>query len=318
MSKYVFGPVPSRRLGRSLGVNNIPLKHCSYSCVYCQLGRTFFLEAERRSFYPINDVVSEVVEAIGKLGESKVNYVTFVPDGEPTLDANLGKIAERIKLNISTPIAILSNASLIHMEDVRQDLSIFNLVSLKIDAVMEETWRGINRPHPKLCIHEILGGIMEFSKKYRGKLVFETMLVRGLNDGEESFKEIAEFLSKTRFHKTYISIPTRPPAENWVKPPTEEILIKAYSIFSEKLGADKVELLIGYEGPEFTSIGDPIESLLAIIAVHPMRIDYAYSYLLEHGVDPEKTISNLVKEGRIVKISYRNHTFIVRRIPLEK
>ena len=137
----VFGPVPSRRLGRSLGVNNIPAKICSYSCVYCQLGATIKISIERRPFYDPEKIFKEVKEKIKDVG---VDYISFVPDGEPTLDINLGKEIEMLK-SLNHKIAVLTNGSLIFREDVRKDLSKADLVSLKVDAVSEDLWRKINQ-----------------------------------------------------------------------------------------------------------------------------------------------------------------------------
>lgn len=137
-----FGPVPSRRLGRSLGVNNIPAKICSYACVYCQIGKTLKMEVERRKFYEPERIYNDVSAKV-KSGE-RIDYITFVPDGEPTLDINLGKEAEMLR-DFGIKLAILTNSSLIWREDVREDLMNFDLVSLKLDAVSDDIWRKVNR-----------------------------------------------------------------------------------------------------------------------------------------------------------------------------
>jgi len=313
LHKYVFGPVPSRRLGRSLGINNVPPKHCTYSCIYCQLGRTPHLEVIRRSFYPIDKLLSEIVNTVKTIGEDNIDFITFVPDGEPTLDINLGRVVEKLKKNINTPIAILSNSSLLPYEDVRDDLMLIDLVSLKIDALSHRLWKIINRPHPKLELNLIVEAIEMFSKHFRGRLIYETMLVKNVNDNVKEMMKIANFIRTTRFHKIYLSIPIRPPAESWVKPPDESFIVKAFNILSNIVGKDKVELLIGFEGSNFTLTGDPIASLLAIISVHPLRLDYAYKLLEERGLDSHKVISDLDNEGLIAKVSYEGYTFIIRK-----
>ncbi|RLI23148.1 radical SAM protein [Candidatus Bathyarchaeota archaeon] len=313
MSRYTFGPVPSRRLGRSLGVNNIPYKHCSYSCVYCQLGRTLVREVERRFFYPPREVAGEVVERVSNL-RGEVDYVTFVPDGEPTLDLNLGVIAEAVKREVDVPLAVLSNTSLVYREDVQSDLEILDLVSLKLDTVVSETWLKVNRPHPRLRLGEVIWGLEEFSKRYRGTLILETMLVRGVNDTVEEAEGIAELLSRVRFSKLYLAIPTRPPAESWAKPTSEERLVAVYQVLSERLG-DRVELLTGYEGPDFVVSGDPVGSLLNILSVHPMRLDYAYRLLERFGLDAESAVGRLVEKGDVKLVEYRGYRFLVKSFP---
>lgn len=310
---HVFGPVPSRRLGKSLGINNIPAKVCSYSCVYCQLGRTIELSVRRRSFYDPEELVKEVREKL-ETYQGKLDYITFVPDGEPTLDENLGVEVKLLREITDIPIAILTNASLIFLEKVREDLMDFDLVSLKVDAISKRTWIKINRPHPSLSLDEILKGIRSFSKEFSGRLITETMLIDGVNSTSEELKGIADFLSELKLDKAYLAIPTRPPAEKWVKPVKEEDLVQAYEIFAGELGADKVELLTGYEGSDFYLGGDPAEALLAILAVHPMRLDYAEQAISRFNRDPKVVIQELISEGKISLVEYHGRRFLVRKL----
>lgn len=210
----VFGPVPSRRLGRSVGINNIPPKICSYACAYCQLGRTLKMQIGRKAYYNVEDIAAEVREKTKDLKDrgEKIDYLTFVSDGEPTLDINLGNEIEALK-PLGIKIAVITNASLIWQEDVRCELAKADWVSLKVDAVTDEIWRKIDRPHGKLNHKDIFDGMMKFSKDYKGYLATETMMAKGLNDSEAELEKIASFLSKLKPDKAYVSIPTRPPAE---------------------------------------------------------------------------------------------------------
>jgi len=270
--KYLLGPVTSRRLGLSLGVNNIPYKTCT-CCIYCQLERTSKYTVSRRSFYNWCEVVVEVVDFIRKHGD-EVDYVTIVPDGEPTLDANLGKIIEKVK-EVNVKIAVLTNASLLWLENVRKDLELADLVSVKVDAVHESVWKRIYRPHPRLKLEDILHGIEEFSRQYSGILVSETMLVSGVNTDREMYRGVAAFLSRLKLCKAYISEPVRPPAEPFVKPPTEEELVETYEEFTGALGAERVELLNMPEPPPISTLEDPVIWLLNTAAVHPLRYEHA-------------------------------------------
>jgi len=314
MNERVFGPVPSRRLGKSLGVNNIPAKTCSYSCIYCQLGRTTDFSIERREFYPVEEIVGEVIEALRRL-KGEVDYVTYVPDGEPTLDVNLGREVEKIREKSEVKLAILTNGSLLFREDVRNDLMGFDVISVKIDAVKERIWRIINRPHKELRVKEVLGGVREFARTYSGTLITETMLIKGVNDRGESVSEVAEFLARIRPAKAYISIPTRPPAEPWVQGASEEALVAAHNIFEDKLGVGRVELLTGYEGPGFELVGDPVKAFLSTVSVHPMRIDYAYETLLKANLNPEETVEELLRKGEVLLVEHEGLKFIVRKLP---
>ena len=311
VTKYVFGPVPSRRLGRSLGVNNIPRKYCSYSCIYCQIGRTTNLEVNRKEFYPPSEIIDEVIYAVSKL-ESDIDYITIVPDGEPTLDINLGVLAESINMELEVPLAILTNSSLIYRKDVREDLMPFDLVSLKIDAVSERIWKVINRPHPELKIERILKGIVDFSHEFKGKIITETMLIKGVNDSKDEILRILEFISQMRIDRAYLAIPTRPPAEKWVKPATEETITFAFQLFKERLG-DKVELLITPEKGEFLAIEDPVSDFLRIISVHPMRLRDAYRFLEKAGFDATRIIEELIKQEKVAVINYKEEKFVIIR-----
>ena len=211
--KFAFGPVPSRRLGRSLGINNIPPKVCPYACVYCQLGRTSQMQVARQPFYEPEEIVQVVqakVNGCRAAGES-LDYLTFVPDGEPTLDINLGRELELLRpLGIS--LAVITCAALIWREDVRAELGQADWVSLKIDAVTVEIWRRLNRPYGTLSLSAILAGAREFAAAFNGQLVTETMLVDGVNDSPAQLAEMAEWLAQLAPDVAYLSIPTRPPA----------------------------------------------------------------------------------------------------------
>ena len=308
-----FGPVPSRRLGKSLGINNIPDKVCSYACVYCQIGRTLKMEIERRSFYPPELIFEEVKRKAEEAEErrERIDYLTLVPDGEPTLDANLGKEIEMLKaLNI--PLAILTNSSLIWREDVKEDLLKLDFVSLKLDAVSEDLWRRIDRPHKTLRLDKILEGMLEFRKDFDGKLVTETMLIDGITYGEE-FKKIAEFLRELKPDIAYIAVPTRPPWEKWVKPPREEVINMAFQTFADAIGEERVEYLIGYEGNAFAFTGNVKEDILSITAVHPMRED-ALRELLKKANAEWSVVEKLVDEGKLIELEYRGRRFYMRKL----
>jgi len=311
-----FGPVPSRRLGRSLGLNNIPPKVCTYSCVYCQVGRTTRKQVERRAFYHPEEILNDVRDKVERAREAgePIDYLTFVPDGEPTLDANLVREIQLLR-PLGIKIAVITNASLIWREDVREDLLKSDWVSLKVDSTEEETWTRINRPHRTLQLVSILEGILEFAKVYGGELATETMLVEGVNDSDDHIKWVSEFLTSLRPGKAYFSIPTRPPAEEWVRPPSEELLNRAYQILSQRIG--QVEYLIGYEGNAFASTGNVEDDLLDITAVHPMREEAVRELLARAGSD-WSVVRKLIARGELINTVYEGERFYMRRIRLRK
>ena len=314
MSEYiVFGPVPSRRLGMSLGINNIPVKHCSYSCIYCQLGKTITLNIERKPYYPPEIIYKAVNEKVRKARKKGlvIDYISFVPDGEPTLDINIGREISLLK-SIGIKIAVLTNSSLLYLEDVRNDLMNADLVSLKIDSVTPEIWRRVDRPHKTLSLDKILEGIKIFSMDYKGILITETMLVDNVDYSDE-LKRIALFISTLNPYKAYIAIPTRPPAFNWVKPASEDVINKAYIEFSRLLGDEHVEYLIGYEGDAFASTGDIENDLLAILSVHPMRENAIYNMIRRYNAD-ESILYKLISENKLIRLHYSGHVYYMRKI----
>jgi len=307
-----FGPVPSRRLGRSLGINNIPPKSCSYSCVYCQLGPTGIRETIPRAFYPPDQIYLEVRHHLAQVHEKgeKVDYLTFVPDGEPTLDIRLSETIERLRA-LGIPIAIISNASLIWLKTVRNTLGRVDWVSLKVDAIEDDLWRSINRPHPSLDHRAMLDGMLTFSDEYAGTLVTESMLVQGLNDTDRAANELAEFLIKLDPAIAYLSVPSRPPSEKDIHAPDEATLNRIYQILDQKL--KRVELITGYEGDAFASTGNPTEDLLSITSVHPMRQEAVQTLLSKTGTDWH-LVEQLIEQGQLAQTEYEGRVFYVRRL----
>ena len=314
----VFGPVPSRRLGRSLGINNIPAKICPYACVYCQLGKTSNMITERQAFHKPNKIFKEVERRINEvaLRNESVDYLTFIPDGEPTLDTNLGKEISLLK-QLGIRIAVLTNASLIWQNNVKEDLLGADFVSLKVDAFSEDLWKKINRPQKNLNLTTILEGITDFVKEFNGTVVSETMLIDGINYRDE-FEKIANFLSRLeRLDKAYVAVPTRPPTEKWVKPAKEKTVNDAFQTFSEKLGTTRVEYLVGYEGNAFAFTGKVEENLLSITAVHPMRREAITEFLKKADADLS-IVEKLLQEGRLTEIEYEGNTYYMRKLRTEQ
>ena len=305
-----FGPVPSRRLGRSLGINHVPPKVCTYSCVYCQVGRTTRLRDRRGGFRDPSEVrraVARKVAAAGRTG-SRIDYLTFVPDGEPTLDGDLGRLL-RLLRPLGLPMAVVTNGSLLHRPDVREELSAADWVSVKVDTVDDALWRRVNRPHGRLRLERVLDGVQAFAAGFRGELVTETMLVDGLNDAESGLRATAAFVGGLRPATAYLAVPTRPPAEPWVTPASPTALARAYEVFRALAG--RTELLVGYEGDAFAATGDPREDLLAITAVHPMR-DPAVSRFLEQAGSGPEMVAGLLRSGELVRVRYGGHRYLVR------
>jgi wyosine [tRNA(Phe)-imidazoG37] synthetase (radical SAM superfamily) len=303
--------VPSRRLGRSLGINNIPPKVCSFSCLYCQVGPTMDRDIVPRTFYPPVRVAHEVIQHIERARRTgeQIDYLTFVPDGEPTLDAGL---AESIGLlrPLKIPIAVISNGSLLWRGDVRTALELADWVSVKVDAATDSVWRRVNRPHPALALADVQDGIRRFAASFAGELVSETMLIEGINDAAESVAAVAGFLRRVRITKAYLAIPTRPTPYPTVTAPDEATVNRAFQVLAGLVPT--VEYLVGYEGDAFAATGDARSDLLAITAVHPMR-ESAVERLLSTSGEGWAVVEDLIGEGSLCAVAYENQTFYLRR-----
>ena len=312
MTEYAYGPVPSRRLGRSLGVNTVPAKHCTYSCVYYQVGRTARPVGTRRPFHEpkaITRAVADRLEQLARKGET-VDFLSIVPDGEPTLDSNLGRIIDLLR-PLGPPVAVITNSSLLWQEEVRRELARADWVSLKVDAVDKRPWRRINRPHHDLRLDVLLDGARAFRRSFTGTLMTETMLVAGINDTEECMRPVAAFLHELQPSRADLIVPTRPPAEPFVHAPDEATLNRMYHLLTE--ARVPVETLTGSEGSAFTITDEISRDLLGITAVHPMRAE-AIRAVLERAGASWEVVERLVGQGDLAQVEYSGEVFYLRRV----
>lgn len=263
---FVFGPVPSRRLGRSLGVDPIPPKTCNWNCVYCQLGRTGPLVTERREFFPRADILSEMLQALAGLAPGALDWLTFVGSGETTLYEGLGWLIRQVKQHTRVPVAVITNGSLLYLPQVREELLAADAVLPTLDAGSERLYRRINRPSPLLDFERYVNGLAAFRAEYAGRLWVEVMLVQGLNDSEEALREIAGALDAIRPDCVHLSLPVRPPCEPWVKLADDAAVERALAI----LGA-KARVLHPAEAElDLAGCEDPAQAILQIVTRHPM------------------------------------------------
>lgn len=293
--KYIFGPVPSRRLGQSLGIDTIPLKTCNWNCVYCQLGRTLPLTNERREYVPVDDILLEAEQALISRANGEIDWVTFVGSSEPTLHSSLGELIRRVKMITDLPVAVITNGSLLYLPEVRRELSVADAVLPTIDAGIVELYRKVNRPHPQITFSRLVNGLTAFREGYRGKLWVEVMLVRGLNDTSEALEDIAKVLQRVKPDAVHINLPARPPAETWVQPTDGAGLTRAISIFGSI-----AEVVHPAEGNfDLGGYQNVVDAIVEIITRHPMRQDELEQTL--NRWSPEqvgKALADLKASGR--------------------
>jgi wyosine [tRNA(Phe)-imidazoG37] synthetase (radical SAM superfamily) len=309
-----FGPVPSRRLGKSLGINNIiSPKVCSYGCVYCQVGETTRKSIKRETFFKPETIYEKVEKHIQQLRKDNYpDYLTFVSNGEPTLDVNLGKAIELLK-SFEIPIAVITNASLLFNAQVRDDLHLADWVSLKMDASDNDTWQKVNRPAPGLNFEKTIESINLFAGKYNGILCTETMLIDGINDTVNNITNVSELIKRINPGKAYLAIPTRPPSEESVNPPDSEKLNMAWQIFNNN--HINTEFLTGFEGSDTGFTGNIYDDILNITAVHPLRQDSLINLLRNDNAD-FSVVKSLIKQRLIRSTIYNGNKYYLREYHL--
>jgi wyosine [tRNA(Phe)-imidazoG37] synthetase (radical SAM superfamily) len=310
----VFGPVPSRRLGRSLGINNIKAKTCSYDCIYCQVGPTTTRSICRQQWVDPYELCCFAKKRIQMLTErgTAIDYISFVPSGEPTLDLQLSK-AIRLLRTCGRRIAVFTNSSLLWNDNVKEDLLFADYVSVKIDTAVEATWNVINRPHGRLRFQSVLDGIADFSRFYRGDLTTETMIVKNVNDTVDEIGFIGEYLSGLPRRKSYFMIPVRPPAEQYAVAPDPSMLSQISEYISKTISDS--EALFAPETGDFEGAGNVAEALLGILSVHPMSQDALESFIRNNGGNAE-TLQGMIRHKLIRATDFRGRQFYVRNQPV--
>jgi wyosine [tRNA(Phe)-imidazoG37] synthetase (radical SAM superfamily) len=264
---YVYGPIPSQRLGQSLGIDPIPFKTCNWNCVYCQLGRTAPLTNERRDYIPPDAILTEVRATLAAYPPGAIDWVSFVGSGEPTLHMSLGSMIQQVKAMTTIPVAVITNGSLLYREDVRSDLLAADAVLPTLVAGEAQLYRTINRPWPELTFERLLAGLLAFRRIYTGKLWVEVMLIRGINDTEAALQALAGVLRRIGPDAVHLTLPIRPPAETWVRPPSEEGLLRATAILGPI-----AQLVHPAQGSvDLAGYDNVLDGIVAVISRHPMR-----------------------------------------------
>lgn len=262
---YVFGPVSSKRLGQSLGVDLLPSKSCTWNCIYCQLGRTKEYVTERREFFPKDDILAEILETVAS--GKPIDWITCVGSGETTLYKGLGWLISEVKKATEIPVAVITNGSLLYLPEVRRELLEADAVLPSLNAGSAELFKHIDRPAPGFTFERHIEGLRLFRQEYRGKLWIEVMLIKGVNDSEEALGELAAVLSEIKPDMIHLVLPTRPAPGGSAIMPDEERVQRAVFILSaaaEVLNPAKGEMTLG-------SADNLLETVSGIAARHPLQ-----------------------------------------------
>lgn len=289
----IFGPVASRRLGFSLGVDTIPFKTCSLDCVYCQLGRTTNKTIQRKEYIAADDILREIEEVLQE--GKRIDYITFSGSGEPTLNSEIRGMINRIKELTPIPVAILTNGTLLYQQRMREDLMGADLVIPSLDTVTQEIFKMVNRPHPSLKIEKVITGIDTFSQEFTGKVWLEIMVVKGINDSLEEIEKTAQVIKEMNLEKIQLNTVIRPPAEEFARPLSTEDLKNIKTILGEKC-----EIIVKFKRPTQKVYKRDVEKLiLSMVKRRPVTLVDISQCLGLHRNEIIKYVETLEKKHQI-------------------
>ncbi len=296
--KTIYGPIPSRRLGKSLGVDPTPLKTCNWNCVYCQLGRTSPLVNERAEYAPAAEIIAELQAALASHQPGEIDFISFVGSGEPTLHSQLGWMIRQAKRITTIPIAVITNGSLLYLPEVRTDLLPTDVIMPTLTAGSAALYQRINRPHPELTFDRLIGGLEALRAEYAGNLWLEVMLIKGLNDDDVALHELAALVQRIRPDQLHLTLPDRPPSEPWVEPPDQAGLMRALAILGN------VASVVHPAGADFDLSGhaSPVDALLAIIIRHPISEQQMITTLQHQAPHEVQTVLSALETSGQVQI----------------
>lgn len=289
--KYLFGPVPSRRLGYSLGIDLIPHKTCTFDCIYCEVGKTTDLTVRRRDFGNADEIINEVREFLSSY-TGRVDYITFTGSGEPTLNAKLGYIAKEIKKITKIPLALITNSALFGNPDVRKDSMGFDVVLPSLDSVIEESFRAVNKPHAEIVLQNIIEGLLKFSEEYKGKILLEILFVKNVNDSDKNIMAFRRVLEKMHIDKIQINTVVRPPAYSSAKPIDENDRERIKNLLG-----DKVEIELAFNAGSLKKTNASEDDVKRMLQRRPCTYDQISSAL---GI-PGNELNSIIKKLETAK-----------------
>lgn len=305
--KYIFGPVPSRRLGISLGVDLVPYKTCTFNCIYCQLGKTTNQTLKRKEYIKTREVLKELAQFFKSPNfELRTpNYITLTGSGEPTLNSKISKIISEIKKMTSIPVAVLTNGSLLYKKEVRDNLKKADLVIPSLDAASAKIFKRVNRPVESLGIERIVKGLMAFRKEYGGKIWLEIMLVKGVNDGKKEIENLKETITKIKPDRVQLNTVARPPCESFAK-----ALNKGELERIKNLLGPPTEVIIDFERralPE--KMKDLKKGIMTMLKRRPATVKDLVDGLGVHRDEVLKYLAFLEKEKKIKSLSHKGKRY---------
>ncbi len=302
-SLHVYGPVPSRRLGFSLGVDLLPFKTCSLDCIYCQLGGTERKTVQRKKYYDIDAILGQIKSVIAT--GQRIDAITFSGSGEPTLNLSIGKLIREIKKNTSIPVAVLTNSTLLTRKSVRDSLSLSDLVVPSLDAATQEIFVRMNRPNASLRIQRIIMGLKKFRQEFKGEIWLEVLLVKGVNDSPSHIQKLKEAIAEINPDKIQINTVVRPPAEKSALPLSPQELKKIRNIFGKK-----AEVVADFSRIQHLPASRNLEeAILSMVARRPVTLSDMSKSLGRHKNELIKHIDPLLKRNKIKSVIHQGKKY---------
>ncbi len=303
--KYLFGPVPSRRLGMSLGVDLVPFKTCSFDCLYCELGRTTCHTVTRDAYVPAVAVLAEVEEFFRSPSPAACDYVTLSGSGEPTLNRDLEIIVNGLRQRTEVPLALLSNSSLFHLPEVRRAVVGVDLILPSLDAVSEAVFSRLNRPVPGLTAAQVVAGLEALRREFSGQLWLEILFCQGINDSEAEIAGLREAVERIRPDRVQLNTVVRPAAYREARPVSDAFLRRLQAEWGEL-----VEVVVPFRGPQLAGAqADKQAAILATLKRRPCTAsDLAASCALAPA-EVVKYLDRLQEAGMIRATTHTGETF---------
>ncbi len=292
--QYLYGPVPSRRLGRSLGIDLVPHKICTYDCIYCQIGKTTDKTLVRKEYVPVKEILEEVRRFL-KEETSSIDYLSLSGSGEPTLHSQIRSVIEGIKTITSIPVAVITNGSLLYEEEVRQDLLHADIVLPSLDAVSSEVFMRINRPRPGFSIEKVIEGLVEFRKVYKGQIWLEILFCKDVNDSKEELLRMKKAVDRIQPDRIHLNTVVRPPSEKWAAPLSQKEMEEIQVYFGEK-----ASIITEFDRhPSSISGRDIKEEILEILKRRPLSLSDLSKGMGIPQNELDEYIKPLAQEGKI-------------------
>lgn len=291
MSGHVFGPVPSRRLGRSLGVDLVPFKTCTYDCIYCQLGPTTCKTIQRKEWLPLEPVLHELEKKL----DTRPDYITLSGSGEPTLFSPIDKLIEGIRKVTDIPIAVLTNGSLLNSWEVQWELSLADVVIPSLDAGNDATFRLVNRPHEGISFERMLEGLVSFRSRFHKQYWLEVFLLEGYTDCEQEVADIRRCVDLVRPDRVQLNTVARPPAEDYAMAVPRTRLEEIAATFSPP-----AEVIAEFHSAQAFEVGEASrEEILQLLRRRPCSIDDLVGGLGMHYNEVLKSVEHLNTGGLV-------------------